>query len=180
MCRMSGLSRVKTSLMCLPMTQLSGSNRLCRRGPSWLIRISGSITIQNGKTLKKRERSSHTKAKVVHWWPTMRNVELLMFGSINCFISREVVSFMPSLLKSTRNIIRVSETRRMRFSYEVQLLPSVTLTFACRQVFLHSDVNIFVVKVLCTFTKLTNNIVLKTATTCSVKSKKEKIGKEIT
>jgi hypothetical protein len=61
MCRMSGLSRVKTSLMCLPMTQLSGSNRLSRRGPSWLIRISGSITIQNGKTLNKRERDHHIR-----------------------------------------------------------------------------------------------------------------------
>jgi hypothetical protein len=68
----------------------------------------------------------------------------------------------------------------MHFSYEVQFLPFVTLTFFCRQVFLHSDVNIFVVKVLCTLTKLTNNIVLETATTCSFESGKEKIGKEVT
>ena len=43
-----------------------------------------------------------------------------MPGSVGCFIRREVVSFMISLLKSTRNIIRVSGTRGMRFSYKVQ------------------------------------------------------------
>jgi hypothetical protein len=77
-------------------------------------------------------------------------------------------------------MIRVSERRRTYFAYEVLFLHSVTLTLVGRQVCLHSDVNSFVVKVLCTFTKLANNVVLKTTTACSLKSKKEKIDKKDT